>query len=68
MKLEGTDVAPDMFQSLFYWNDLLSSEAEEAPIEAALFQSLFYWNDLLSSRGVLVLGPFLRVSILVLLE
>ena len=36
------------FQSLFYWNDLLSAFLGDHFSEANAFQSLFYWNDLLS--------------------
>ena len=38
-----------LFQSLFYWNDLLST-CEDVGRDSScfLFQSLFYWNDLLS--------------------
>ena len=38
-----------VFQSLFYWNDLLSPRfANPTKSSSPMFQSLFYWNDLLS--------------------
>ena len=57
-----------LFQSLFYWNDLLSAYIAATLTPSDRFQSLFYWNDLLSGRSEHALERGDRVSILVLLE
>ena len=43
---------PWEFQSLFYWNDLLSEGPTSEKVGGPGFQSLFYWNDLLSYTRV----------------
>ena len=57
-----------LFQSLFYWNDLMVEQSDEGLSHHNRFQSLFYWNDLMVSSRHSRCGRSDPVSILVLLE